>query len=135
MVISQVSPNLSSIDIMVLEHKVTTQFRGGNIKTCLMAWRLTSDVHILEIIDNGLYLNFVSDPPSKGPFEYPRSTKESQIIKEEVENKKDGPYRIILNLKFLNVDCETHHFKMDSLQQAIHMMRHGSFLASILSAL
>ena len=45
--------------------------------------------------------------------------------------KKDGTYRTILNLKFLNKECETHHFKMESLKQAIHMVKPNSYLASI----
>ena len=45
--------------------------------------------------------------------------------------KKDGTYRTILNLKFLNKECETHHFKMESLKQAIPMVKSNSYLASI----
>ena len=33
--------------------------------------------------------------------------------------KKDGTYRLILNLKNLNDHVEYHHFKMDTLQSAI----------------
>ena len=32
------------------------------------------------------------------------------------EPKKDGSYRTILNLKKLNQDCETTHFKMESIK-------------------
>ena len=45
--------------------------------------------------------------------------------------KKDGTYRTILNLKSLNKDCDKSHFKMESLKQALHMVRPGSYLASI----
>ena len=34
-------------------------------------------------------------------------------------------------MKYLNEECETHHFKMESLKQAIHMIRPGAYLASI----
>ena len=45
--------------------------------------------------------------------------------------KKYGTYRTILNLKSLNKECGTAHFKMESLKQALHMVRPGAFLASI----
>ena len=45
--------------------------------------------------------------------------------------KKDGTYRTILNLKPLNAGCNSPHFKMESLKQAIHLVRKGSFMASI----
>lgn len=45
--------------------------------------------------------------------------------------KKDGTHRTILNLKYLNEECDTHHFKMESLKQAIHMIRPNAYLASI----
>ena len=46
-------------------------------------------------------------------------------------SKKDGTYRTILNLKSLNKECDKAHFKMESLKHALHMVRQGSFLASI----
>ena len=111
-------------------------------------WKdITSDKYILDIVQNGLMLNFGAEPPEKGPFEYKRSKIETDIIDKEVEKllrkevisacevedgdyfsslftreKKDGSYRTILNLKYLNEECETHHFKMESLKQAMHMM-------------
>jgi hypothetical protein len=132
-------------------------YRAGGIKHCLRAWeKLTSDRYILDIVQNGLKLNFSSNSPTKNPFEYPRSNAETAIIDQEIEKllekqvvtisnigdgdyfsslftrqKKDGTYRTILNLKYLNEECETHHFKMESLKQAIHMIRPGAYLASI----
>ena len=110
----------------------------------------------MEIIKNGLSLNFVDDPPEQAPFEYPRGQKEIKIINTEIQKllkkgvieygfreegeyfsnlfttpKKDGTYRTILNLKSLNKDCDTSHFKMESLKQALHMVKPGAYLASI----
>lgn len=45
--------------------------------------------------------------------------------------KKDGTMRTILNLKYLNEECDTHHFKMETLKQALHMIQPNSYLASI----
>ena len=132
-------------------------FRAGGIRHHLDTWRaFTSDKYILDIVENGLKLNFTADAPSKVPFEYKRSQNETRVIDEEVFKllskevisascvnngdyfsnlftrlKKDGSYRTILNLKFLNEECETHHFKMESLKHAIHMIRPGAYLASI----
>ena len=117
---------------------------------------MTSDKHILNIVQKGLELNFLDEPPEKEAFEYPRSKREFDLIDAEVkallkkgvvsksikENgdyfsnlfttpKKDGTYRTILNLKYLNKECDTKHFKMESLKNALHMVRHNAFLASI----
>ncbi|CAB4013926.1 Hypothetical predicted protein, partial [Paramuricea clavata] len=45
--------------------------------------------------------------------------------------KKDGTFRVILNLKRLNEFVEYHHFKMDTIYTAIHLMKQGCFMASI----
>ena len=130
---------------------------AGNIRNCLAQWRkITSDKIIIDIIVHGLKLNFSGHPPKKTPFEYVRPQKEFRTIDAEITKllekgvispshievgdyfsniftatKKDGTYRTILNLKFLNKECETHHFKMESLKQAIHMVKPNSYLASI----
>ena len=45
--------------------------------------------------------------------------------------KKDGTYRLILNLKKFNESVEYHHFKMDSLTNIIRLMGEGCYMASI----
>ena len=45
--------------------------------------------------------------------------------------KKDGTFRMILDLTWLNLHVEYEHFKMHSIQTAIDMMRPGCWLASI----
>ena len=45
--------------------------------------------------------------------------------------KKDGSFRVILNLKCLNTHVQYHHFKMDSLNIVLHMVKPGCFMASI----
>ena len=132
-------------------------FQAGNIARYPEAWkRLTSDKFILDIVQNGLKLNFLGEVPENNAFEYNRSAKETELIDSEVKKlldkgvisltteedgdyfsnlfttpKKDGSYRTILNLKKLNKECDTKHFKMESLKQAIHMVRPNAFLASI----
>ena len=134
------------------------RFKGGNICGKSKWLSITKDKYILDIVHKGLKLNFLSIPPSKGPFEYPRQAKERDIIDKEVMKllhkqviepclsnsdsgeyfsnlfiapKKDGTYRTILNLKPLNVECDSPHFKMESLKQALHLVRRGSYMASI----
>ena len=43
----------------------------------------------------------------------------------------DGSYRMILNLKKFNEFVEYHHFKMDTLDTVIKMMKPGCFMASV----
>ena len=45
--------------------------------------------------------------------------------------KKDGSFRVTLNLKCLNTHVQYHHFKMDSLNTALQMVKPGCFMASI----
>ena len=45
--------------------------------------------------------------------------------------KSDGTHRVILNLKEFNQHVQYHHFKMDTLETAINMMKPGCFMASI----
>ena len=44
--------------------------------------------------------------------------------------KTDGNCRTILNLKFLNKECDTQNFKMESIRHAIYMIKPEMFLAS-----
>lgn len=46
-------------------------------------------------------------------------------------HKKDGTYRLILNLKEFNENVEYHHFKMESIQSVINMVTPNCFMASI----
>jgi len=48
-----------------------------------------------------------------------------------IRPKKDGTYRLILNLKNLNEHVEYHHFKMDTLQSAIRLMKRNCYMASV----
>jgi hypothetical protein len=45
--------------------------------------------------------------------------------------KKDGSHRVILNLKRLNEELYYHHFKMESLNSALNLLRLGCFMCSI----
>lgn len=45
--------------------------------------------------------------------------------------KKNGEYRLILNLKKFNKSVEYHHFKMDTFENAIKIITKNCYMASI----
>ena len=126
-------------------------YRAGNISNYYENWRsITSGKYVLCIVENGLLLSFYKDQPSKTPFEFPKAeteileTEEEKLLKKGVisptkiqpdgyfsnlftRKKKDGSYRPILNLKYLNEECYTQHFKMESIRHAIYMIKPGMF--------
>ena len=48
-----------------------------------------------------------------------------------IRPKKDGAFRMILNLKPLNKFVYYHHFKMDTFRTALKLIRPGCFMASV----
>ena len=48
-----------------------------------------------------------------------------------VTPKKNGEYRMILNLKKLNEHVEYHHFKMDTFEMALHLIKQNCYMASV----
>lgn len=136
-----------------LEHKVHC-FKAGGLREYCNQWQaLTSDPEILQMISgrpieltrtpyqrvapserkildlNEKHLNDtkIKTLVAKGVIT-PSSHKEGEYISPIFTRaKKDGSFRVILNLKCL----QTHHFKMDSLNTVLHMVKHGGFKASI----
>ena len=132
-------------------------FIAGNLKHCYPAWKeITSDPVILNIINESLQINFKNHIPCKGPFEHKHSQRDSDIISEEIKKllqkqvitkcdindgnyfstlffrqKKDSSFRTIFNLKYLNEECFTYHFKMEAIKQVIHMITPNGYLASL----
>lgn len=45
--------------------------------------------------------------------------------------KRDGTYRLILNLQTLNKDIEYRHFKMETIRSAFCLVKQGCWMASI----
>ena len=48
-----------------------------------------------------------------------------------VKEKKDGTYRMILNLREMNKMLEKTHFKMETLESAISLMKKECYFTSI----
>ena len=137
--------------LILLLRKKANSYCAGNISNCYENWRsITLDEYILSIVQNGLFLSFDKDQSSKAPFEFPRTKAETDVLETEVEKllkkgmiaptkiqpddyfsnlftrqKKDGSYRTNLNLKYLNEECYTQHFKMESTRHAIYMINPG----------
>ena len=132
-------------------------FKGGQLKPYYNEWMtLTSDSEILNPV-NGLSIEFVEQPiQDKCPNPYLLSVFEQNVIDNEitkllsrglittfchesgeyfinvfVQRKKEGSYRMILNLKGLNKFIEYHHFKIDNIKTVIKMMKPNCFTASI----
>jgi hypothetical protein len=117
---------------------------------------LTSDEFILDMV-TGAHIELLSTPfqvkcPQKKLF----SSKERLVIDSEIKSllakgvivpsvtepgeyispnfitpKKDGSYRMILNLIQSNEHVAYHLFKMDTLASAISMMKPHGFMASV----
>ena len=90
---------------------------------------------MLDTVKDGFSLNLDNVEPSRKPFEYPKTCEESKILNTEIQKflqkevvyfsnlfprkKKDGTHRTILNLKSLNEECFTKHFKLESVKHPI----------------
>ena len=118
-------------------------------------WRtITSDYFILSVV-KGVRIEFAIYP-KQIPREYYFNATEVIIINNQIEQfletgitektthskgecisnifirpKKDGSYRLILNLKYLNEFVEYHHFKMENLKSVIICMSPNCYMASI----
>ncbi|XP_048584711.1 uncharacterized protein LOC116604102 [Nematostella vectensis] len=131
-------------------------FRAGNIANFFDAWReLTSDATILDMV-KGCHIEFGTEPVQhnlpnsfanqsqlekdiieteiskliqKGVIQKATPCKEQFISSVFTRPKKDGSFRMILNLNQFNAFITYHHFKMESLQSALTLVKPGSFMA------
>ena len=120
--------------------------------------KITSDKFILDIVSH-CHIEFIDNVEPKQDIFNVKSvfnSKESDIVSNEIQKllaidvikevqsmkdqflspiflrpKKNGEYRMILNLKKLNEYIEYHHFKMDTFESAIKLVTSKSFMASI----
>ena len=138
-------------------HGRTQTFIAGSLVAYSRIWQdLTSDPEILETV-TGLKIQFDTWPMQLKPLiqtTLSDTQKESvdleivQLLKKGViqtcthevgefispiftRPKKDGSYRMILNLKSFNEHVTHHHFKMENIWSAIRLMRPGCYMASM----
>ena len=132
-------------------------FKAGRVCDFLSKWQsLTSDCEILDMI-TGTTIEFTKVPVQ---FSIPPQTwfplSEAKIIDSEIASlllkgvivesckesgdfvspiflraKKDGSYRMILNLKRLNNFVAYRHFKMDTIKTVIALMKPFCYMSSI----
>ena len=134
-----------------------SHFRAGRLSSYIEQWKLlTSDDFILDLV-KGAHIELLSASiQAICPQEKQFSCNERQIIGSEIKSllakgvivpsvtepgefispifltpKKDGSYRMILNLKHFNTHVAYYHFKMDTLASAINLMKPHCFMASL----
>lgn len=153
-------PFIQGFDPETLGLKNTPKnFCAGKVASALDLWKeITSDPWILATIQ-GYKIEMISEPVQKfipKPIKF--NNPERKSVKAEIERflqkqiiepcptfvdkptfysnvfvvpKRDGTLRTILNLKQLNLDVEYHHFKMDTIKDAIALMKKDCYFASI----
>jgi hypothetical protein len=134
-----------------------SHFKGGRLAHFYDEWaKITSDREILDIV-SGQRIEFDTRPLQYCPRSQSNYTEAEQaVIRSEivkllqksvivhtqhepgefvspifVRPKKDGTSRMILNLKDLNQHVQYHHFKMETLVDAIRLMTPNCFMASV----
>ncbi len=145
-----------SIDFTILKHE-EIQYLAGGISNRLAEWKiLTTDRIMLEIIEHGLKIDFITGPTYNFEVSHPVSQGEQNIINHEIitlpdkqvispctrepgdfispiftRTKKDGKRRMILNLKKLNTFVAYKHFKMEHFQNVLEIIKPGVWMASV----
>ena len=131
-------------------------FTAGQTKFKIEEWKnITTDETVLNLI-RGVEIDFTEEPPCTAYVENRFSKEESLEIEKEIQElikkevisicerkegdfispiftrpKKDGKVRLILNLKKLNKSIEYHHFKMETLKQALALVKENCWFASL----
>ena len=132
-------------------------FKAGQISQFVYKWKeITHDPWIIHIVQ-GFNLPFNSIPIQLNePTAYRLSEVEKQAADLEIDKliqkgvleqaddlqgqvlsniflrpKKDGSFRMILDLTWVNKHIQYQHFKMASLNTATYMIREGCWMASI----
>ena len=142
-----------------LEVNKVSKIQAGRLQFYIENWRkITSDESILDIVQH-CHIEFEEDfnesefhVMKSGQFSvFERNVIENEIAKllemnviTEVDHspgeiissifivpRKDGEYRMILNLKKLNEKVSYHHFKMDTFETALQLIKHNAFMAVV----
>ena len=130
----------------------------GDIAKCHHMWtQITDDPWVLDIVQNGMSLDFCKAPicynvnPSttqnaqkraviaseirslvrKGVIQPTKLTAGAYVSTVFTTEKSDDTHRMILNLKKLNEHISYVHFKMESLQNVLQLMKPGVWMGSI----
>ena len=132
-------------------------FEAGRLKDFEENWRnLTSDPDILNIALH-CDIEFETEVPLQRNIQFQKFNQHEEfVIDAEIEKllemkvieevsftpgqfispiftrpKKDGDYRMILNLKELNKYIKYYHFKLDTFETTLHLIKPDCFMASV----
>lgn len=137
--------------------EVCSPFQAGRLRYFAENWKITSDESVLDIVQHcHIQLKQGANPINTV---IPRSyfnANEEQIIETEIQKllemkvlievehsseeflspiflvpKKGGEYRMTLNLKEFNENIDYHHFKMDTFECAIKLIKQNCYMASV----
>ena len=86
---------------------------------------------VFNRIQHAIVANEIETLISKGVVKHSSHEPGEFISPIFLRHKPDGTYRMILNLRAFNEFVQYHHFKMDTLEMAVKMMKPGCFMASI----
>ena len=132
-------------------------FKGDNKINCFEKWaNITQDQFVLNIVKFGLTIEFAEVPvfqfvPALNFFpveteiidaEFPKLFSKSVIVNTTREpndyvsriftrTKKDGNYRMILNLKTFNEFLKFKHCKLESIEDALDLITEGCYFGSV----
>ena len=155
----QVSETVPATSINLKDlHKRVEHFRAGQVRHHLLFWEsLPNDPVLLDAIKHH-HIEFEAKYPTQTvqPNKINFSAAEIMIIDAEIAKlvskevlqvtncvpdgfisnifilpKKDGAFRMILNLKPLNKFVDYHHFKVDRFRTALKLIRPGCFMAYV----
>lgn len=154
------SPNQNVVGEYMHNQFKNCQAVGGRLTLFSSKWgELTTDPFVIDAV-NGYNIEFIPQffPPNqtKPPYsvmftDVEKVAIDNEIIKLRQKNviepsfdeigqfvspifvrpKKDGGFRLILDLSELNKNVQYHHFKMDTLQSALQLITPNCFMASI----
>ena len=149
----QIHQKLNSVS----SNKSTSEFVAGNIKNFMENWKeITTDSIILDIVENGLKIDFLNIPDNLKVPQILHCVSEQEIITTEIKSllrkgvivessresgdfistvftrkKKSGTFRFILNLKYLNNFTVYKHFKMESILDIFKIIKKDVWMASV----
>ena len=135
------------------------KFKAGRVNTCFETWeKLTSDRTILSNIKHGYVIEFDDTPSQHKPaHEIKLKQDEYNFLKQELSDmldkgiitksqhedneyisniflrpkKTESKFRLILNLKKLNLFVDKQHFKMDTLTQTLSLITKNAWMVSL----
>ena len=140
----------------VSSNKSTSKSVAGNVKNFIENWKeITSDPIILDIVENGLKIDFLSIPGNLKLPQIPHCVSEQEIITTEIKSplrkgvnvegsresgdvistvftkkKKSGTLKFILNLKYLNFVVYK-HFEMEPILDVFKIIKKDAWMASV----